>query len=1320
MLSNRFIPHIGLLLMLVTLWSDFAVATTVDLTPPNRPEICSGQAGNWNGNTYTCDWNFPLQLPSGTQLTANRPITVLSHSGMSLTNVVIGTRQNAIALQASGDSRVTLAESNLFGDIINTPNVTLTRGTTVNGSVSTLDKLEVNTATVTGSISANNGIDAQALHALSTLNSSNGQINLANSRVQGLIRSACCQVTITDNSIIQSGVSASANTIVITDSQVTGNLTAGNNTIELTNVIMQEGEISAGSNNVIISGGVINATIINANEVTVSNDAIFTGDINSRYLVALIDSVVNGTIERIPTHDGLHHVTLERSFVYGDVLVRNDWGTITGDWPHSAIYGNCEYDTVTPNLCGSAPPLDTCDAITQLTSYGVIGYSGFHPNQGSGGANCNGNSCSTMNGVVIQDPNNTNGNTPTPDAKVELVDDLVFPTFEPLGFPISNSNTSRSNQNLTPGHYDTITFDANSSYSFAPGNYYINRLVARGRGNNNPVITLASGDYFINEVDFANNVVIVTDGPVNLFVGRDFSAGDGLIINRDGPVNHFRVNLYDNVSITVGNSDSGSNGRTLLDFNGIIYGPFSSNNVEFGNNNNIQGSILVGGILDVGNRTNFTYTQDVQNAVNLAFGCLPATGPGAVDHFRIRHPGQLVSCFSAPVTIQACADANCNTLYPDPIQLAVTSSSSGSSWRDGSGTVSGSQATLNIPAGEVQLGLSLIEGGVTRLSLSDFSIPVSNSTRCIDGQGASATNCELSFQAAGLVIADESLNPVRSQYSGLPFTSYLWAVETNTNTGACQARVEGEQSVEVAVSCENPWQCSGVNYQLNDQMLLPTNNNSNLNYSPVNLVFDEHGRAPLSNVYPDVGALRMHAQLNLDESSGGDGSIDPDITLVGQTLEDYVVRPYRLSATAVNDDGEPLTDSTDAFVAAGEPFSVVIQGENPDGSPTLSFGREQSPSSVSVQFDTLVLPENGSNGVLRGAESFQRTENMLGRYVSEDVSWTEVGIFNLRAAAINYLGAGDVYERPGTPVGRFYPDHFRVIGSNVMNACTNFTYMGHDAIHLDFTLAASNVEGGTTRNYGQDDLLGTAAILVRAKDEQYKDSEDDHFTSRVQLYTDADVSIANRIEPAWSEGELDYLNTQVSFLKRNDRMPDGPYSHLHLGLQITDEQDNRTFLEDDIDLEIFDGDAVALNGSLNLRYGRMRLENISGPEDQRLPVHLRTEYWNGAQFIDHTNDDCTPFNYPNLVMVNNPAALPVTAGGTSGTLERGFVPIDGLLWQPPADTAVIGEFEFGYEAPSWLQFPWHNRDAVDEIPRAFAEFGQFKGNNRVIYWQEIN
>jgi len=160
--------------------------------------------------------------------------------------------------------------------------------------------------------------------------------------------------------------------------------------------------------------------------------------------------------------------------------------------------------------------------------------------------------------------------------------------------------------------------------------------------------------------------------------------------------------------------------------------------------------------------------------------------------------------------------------------------------------------------------------------------------------------------------------------------------------------------------------------------------------------------------------------------------------------------------------------------------------------------------------------------------------------------------------------------------------------------------------------------------------------------------------------------------------------------------------------------------------------AKTLGSPLNVRYGRLRLDDAFGPESVDLPVNFVTEYWAGSFFRKNTDDACSrvlrsAISYPSGNILN-PANLnvPLNGGTTQGVYanmnatEVAFNAGDARhYFQAPG--SGMGGFTVDIDLTSypWLRYDWdQDNDYSDILLRARFGFGQYRGHDRIIYWRE--
>lgn len=650
-----------------------------------------------------------------------------------------------------------------------------------------------------------------------------------------------------------------------------------------------------------------------------------------------------------------------------------------------------------------------------------------------------------------------------------------------------------------------------------------------------------------------------------------------------------------------------------------------------------------------------------------------------INHLRIEHDGQGLTCAAESITLKACANNDCSVLYPGSVTATINANGA----NIGTTSFSGGSTTFAV---NQPVPASLTLGGA-------ISPAALFPTQCrID---AGNVSCNLDFLDTGWLF-----DPVAPQISGVNFNAgvRLRAVRKDNNTGACQSILSGTQAVNLRLSCVDPASCSDdvqMQFQFRDAANQSRQLSKNTFFS-YNLDFNG-GAAELALAnYNDVGSIRIDAQKTMATGA-----------LLSGSSNTFVVRPHTLAVVqAKRKNGSVNPGTTTAgvgFVSAGEPFDVVIESRNAQGIPTPSFGREAVRQLVQPVYGALEYPAAGRIGVFNPGVTDINQPALNGQQIVKDASWHEAGSIRLQAKLNNdnYLGAPDVSVKPLSDViGRFYPHHFELAASDVQNSCRasaditqHFSYMSEDQLSVSYQVLAKGLAGNTLENYHNGFYADTAQFLLVAQNNTQRLD-----AARLEVNTGQ-----------WLQGVYSVTQTNAAF--NRTAAPDGPYANLQFGLQVLtgSERDNRNF-----PAFTLGADAVALNGEVNMRYGRLLLQNGAGPEEEPLPLVLRSEYWDGSRFIVNQQDSCSVLAAAQLVSLSNPA---LSFAGGAAALQQGVLPA-GALWAQPS--LAPGSWRIEYQASPWLQYNWSGTAAgFNENPQAELMFGRFRGNPRQISWREL-
>ncbi len=760
-------------------------------------------------------------------------------------------------------------------------------------------------------------------------------------------------------------------------------------------------------------------------------------------------------------------------------------------------------------------------------------------------------------------------------------------------------------------------------------------------------------------------------------------------------------------------------------------------------------------LFPVGSGTVYDYWHIDDVVVNQTGVCT-----SSLDHFDVLAASTASTCESHPVNVQAVlADGSVDTNYVGSINLSTSTGHGDWVVAEGRGTL----VTGALNSGMATYTFSALDNGgalasgtllalknaseeTVNINIADGSVTELSNSALPGDPDISFLNSLLSFSVVGDQIAGKP-----SDIAPMEQTLTVQAISTNPANGLCERRLPaGPHTLEFAAECINPTGCAMENAMHVNDKPVPVNAQSNVSvYKNVSLDFDASASANYILNYVDAGQIALHARVSLvDEHSG------PALTLRGNTAP-FVVRPFGFYIDVA---GNPAAADANglAFKKAGEDFAVTLRAVawqaaddgDADGAPDLAdsngnadladnpttenFGNEASTEAVTVT-NSLFLPAGGVNPGVASSPFLKFTDGSS----FQPVSWNEVGIVQLQAALSDsqYLGSGAVTGNVVSAlarVGRFIPDHFVITDHTLTHrsdlSCpgAGFTYMGENA-ELEVQLQAQNVSGDVTQNYIDD-----FAKLNLWTDDPLTDEVN---LAAVDQLTSADLSprlaVSGVASYAWNNG-LGLLATDFSL----DRaaVPDGSILAT-LAINPIDD-DGVSLLPASIDMDV-DGDSsndhsrlTAEGNSEEFRFGRIRINNAFGPETRELPIAMNAEYFDTSSGWRIADDDSCTRLLNSELLVDGGGDFDATVGsGTSTAVPGHVVPGSfvfyngdaGLNFTAPG-SGNVGEFDLGASLANypWLQFDWNGDGNYNNDPAGVITFGQYRGNDHIIYWREVH
>jgi len=729
-----------------------------------------------------------------------------------------------------------------------------------------------------------------------------------------------------------------------------------------------------------------------------------------------------------------------------------------------------------------------------------------------------------------------------------------------------------------------------------------------------------------------------------------------------------------------------------------------------------------------------------------------------IDHYAIFHGGSGVTCEAATVTIAA-HDASELGVEAGGRTITVTATSTTPGWvaSDVTWSLASGAGTFTIISPAVveytfDTGESSVELQLSNLSVADIDIDVVDNDPTLTDQDGVAEDPLLSFADTGFRFYNDAdgdgnadaTDPISPTFiSGSVSGQFiLRAVETNSGTGTCESRVSGSQNVRMAYECVDPTSCIRADdLEISNTPISENDLASVSAFDIVNLTFDSDGEAPFVVEYFDVGRIRLHAELTLPASGGS-----PAVTLTGSS-DTTVVTPADIVITQVTDTAgtanPKTTTSGSGFVRADSPFTVVVQVRNSVGGLTPNYGNEIAGEGLVLSTDALIMPSAGDLPALIQADAFSATAT-AGEFENTTVRWPEVGTITMHTEILDgsYLDQGNVSGTLSANIGRFYPDHYALAGATLAEGCPGggFTYMSdqlfsYTPADLNYSIEARSAGLARLENYDNNYPVGSFTFVAE------NSNDGNNLAGRISTPTGT-----------WTDGlysvtGIDNLGF-ARLLSAGNEQPDGPYFSIQLGIQAAASTDSTNFLSPAFDLNATSTtdcsldsscNAISLGSPIDLRFGRLSLQDAHGPESANLSVPFTTEYWAGAtdQFVLNTSDSCTSLAMSDIAfdgsLLSVDASRTVTIGSGSSTgsfatfspgVSMSLTNGDGALSFSAPGTGNTGSFDIDVNLTNypWLRSDWNNDgDAANNtvVPTVTISFGRYRGHDRIIFWEEV-
>ncbi len=714
------------------------------------------------------------------------------------------------------------------------------------------------------------------------------------------------------------------------------------------------------------------------------------------------------------------------------------------------------------------------------------------------------------------------------------------------------------------------------------------------------------------------------------------------------------------------------------------------------------------------------------------------TCPGAgLHHIEIQHDGIGLTCEPETITVRACANSSCSSLYTSDVNATFTPSG----WVGGT-----TQTILN---GQTTFQFRNTSATTVNYGVSSSAPSASSALVCLN-TADSSNSCSQTFYDTGFIY---TIPTQTSCTTSAPIT--ISAVRLDNTTQACVPTfVNQARDLDFSLTYVNP------NSGTRDLTL----NYSGTDYTPINNVtsqtvpinFDGSGQATFTVTYPDAGQITLNSLY-----TGSAGTGDAGLSMNGAAT--FVTKPAKLYVFAdeANSACPGSLATCSAFKAAGDTFNLKVRGACADNSVTPNF--ELSGLTITHTNTAPAIAQ----GTLGTAGFDVLTADNGEATISQTVS--EVGAYTFMATLPvgGYFGEtiGDATLNTSSPIGRFYPGHFCLSANSIVNrtdpntasSCTDgFSYLDEE-FDARFTLTAQALntvcgDGTSTVNYDNTWSKFTTPFNDDTSDANELGkwnfgAVNDPAGTATNLNTRISINTTASSPTIFTSGEA--VVTATMNINRSGTAPgytaEAPFADVRVAINPID-TDNVAM--DSTSLTI-GTDTYREVGNTELYLGRLFAENAFGTDqtDVGLDMYARTEFCNAVNggvcndWQHKTDDSCTLYN------INPPAGVQLGANpgsiGTPGYYQRASATVTSSVFDfnddgAAASYARVHVPDTNNHSAGWrlfytaggnggdftipFQFPFSTDTSVHPYllhVDGVASFGEFRGDDRIIFWREI-
>lgn len=611
---------------------------------------------------------------------------------------------------------------------------------------------------------------------------------------------------------------------------------------------------------------------------------------------------------------------------------------------------------------------------------------------------------------------------------------------------------------------------------------------------------------------------------------------------------------------------------------------------------------------------------EVQADMNMGRLC-----SGAFDHIRIEHDGNASICTPETVTIKACLDSNCSTLYPG----TVTVNLSPSGWVGGN--------TFSFSGGVTTRQLSMDSASTVTLGTANASPTPANAARCFNGGNET---CAMTFTTASCAFdaVEPAANPqtrIFTKLSDTPFNLNVLALSSSTIVNTAYSGTVAVDLVDASsTTCPTG---SG----------LTTAQSINFNAS-------DRGRKNVAFNYPNA-ARNVRVRMRVGSSPPACSS------------DNFAIRPQQLVISS-NMTNTTLTGTPKATAGSGFTLTAAAGvSSGYDGTPVLDASKVVDHNAAAIATGVLSGTFNQATGTSATGSGFRYLDVGNIQLTTDaviDSGFTSIDQTNdcIAGSTSNTLSGSkygcNIGSAGSSKFGRWYPSHYSFAGAlSPFCPVGNFTYMDQDALGITVIIKAHASTGATASATDPVTSRYTTGYTNLAAVTLSGDNAGAAVPTN-RLASPAFPAMPNTT--LWSAGQFSIGDT-YTFTKLAS--PDGPFDTFRLIASVNDPDGS----------SLIGTASQKATNTTRIRYGKLKIGNAYGSELHDLAIPYEAQYWTGSYYATNSFDNCTSFAMSSIMFANftNNLAACETQLSPTGTQTLSGGKLNLKLTKPGIDASNV-------------------------------------------------